>query len=105
MEINNELAKTLVQIVLGEKQTPEISSLIDRTMQPCRVEMIDSRTYLDVCHNISGVQAVMNYLKQRHPSISVVCGFSKLKDTKSILEYLLREAQSIYLVKCPHFKV
>lgn len=76
-------------------------------MQPCRVEQIDGKTYIDVCHNISGVQAVFTYLKTKHLlcNITVVCGFSKLKDTKTILEFLIKEAKAIYFVRCPHFKV
>jgi len=92
VDINNQLAKTVARLLLKEHLTPDIGLLIDRTMQPCRVEMIDSRTYLDVCHNISGVQAVMQYLKLKHSRINVVCGFSKLKDTRSILEHLVKEA-------------
>ena len=42
VDINNQLAKTVARLLLKEHLTPDIGLLIDRTMQPCRVEMIDS---------------------------------------------------------------
>lgn len=43
--------------------------------------------YIDVCHNESGIEAVLRELKQAHPdkSIKVACAFSKMKEIEKML--------------------
>ena len=43
--------------------------------------------YLDVSHNLSAFEAVIDSLKQNHKDckIKIVCGFSKMKDIHSML--------------------
>ena len=51
--------------------------------------------YIDVCHNESGIEAVLRELKQAHPdkSIKVACAFSKMKEIEKMLQMLLAEVQ------------
>ena len=63
--------------------------------------------YIDVCHNISGLQAVISEIKQRDPEkkIRVACAFSKLKDISSMIKFLLSTASTINFLACSHFKL
>lgn len=79
--------------------------------QPCRMQKVvidqDLTAYIDVCHNISGLEAVLRELKMTHPgkSIRVACAFSKMKDITTMIEFLLSQVKSIHFMACPHFKV
>lgn len=63
--------------------------------QPCRMERLAFRrgltVYIDVCHNESGIEAVMREIKQEHPGkkIRVACAFSKMKEIQKMLDMLL----------------
>ena len=63
--------------------------------------------YIDVCHNESGIEAVLSELKLAHPgkSIRVACAFSKMKEIKKMVALLLRDVESIHFLACPHFKL
>lgn len=77
--------------------------------QPCRLEKIETVTiptnkhvYLDVCHNEQGVSAVMNELKKLSycvhkgcSKVTVLCLFSKNKDTQQVLELIGRHLEDI----------
>ena len=63
--------------------------------------------YIDVCHNESGIRAVINELTQTHPgkSIRVACAFSKLKEIRTMIDLLLKHVKSIHFLASPHFKL
>jgi folylpolyglutamate synthase/dihydropteroate synthase len=56
--------------------------------------------YLDVSHNLSAFEAVIESINLKHPgcSITIVCGFSKMKDINSMLEYMLKFTNKIHFV-------
>lgn len=64
----------------------EACSLITQVNQPCRMEKVafssNLTVYIDVCHNESGIDAVLSEIKSTHPgkSIRVACAFSKMKE-------------------------
>ena len=73
-----------------------------------RVDLGQKRTvYIDVCHNESGIKAVLREVKQTHPGtpIRVACAFSKMKEIEKMIAMLLREVQHINFLACPHFKL
>ena len=47
--------------------------------------------YIDVCHNESGVRAVLSEIEEAHPgkSIKVACSFSTEKDIQKPIELML----------------
>jgi folylpolyglutamate synthase/dihydropteroate synthase len=65
--------------------------------------------YLDVCHNLSAFEAVIRSLKSQSPDknikLRVICGFSKMKDINSILEFMVKNVWKIHFVVWPHFKL
>lgn len=63
--------------------------------------------YIDVCHNESGIEAVLSEIKSAHPgkSIRVACAFSKMKEIQNMLGMLLVDVESIHFVASPHFKL
>ena len=56
--------------------------------------------YLDVSHNLSAFEAVVDSLKARHvgSKIRIVCGFSKMKDIHSMLEFMLKFSHKIHFI-------
>ena len=56
--------------------------------------------YLDVSHNLSAFEAVVDSFKEKHKDckIRIVCGFSKMKDIHSMLEFMLKYAQKIQFI-------
>lgn len=63
--------------------------------------------YLDVSHNLSAFEAVIESINIKHPDnkIVIVCSFSKMKDINSILEYMVKTTEKIHFVVQPHFKL
>ena len=63
--------------------------------------------YLDVSHNLSAFEAVIESINIKHPEckIRIVCGFSKMKDINSMLEYMVTNTEKIHFVAVPHFKL
>ena len=56
--------------------------------------------YLDVSHNLSAFEAVVDSLKENHKDckIKIVCGFSKMKDIHSMLEFMVKFSHKIYFI-------
>jgi len=63
--------------------------------------------FIDVCHNISGLEAVITELKLKFPDhrIRVVCAFSKMKDIDRMMRFLLSNTYKIHFAASPHFKL
>lgn len=84
---------------------------VEQVNQPCRMEKVlydrDLPVYIDVCHNESGLQSVLNELKLTHPgkSLRVACAFSKAKEIQKMIAMLLEQTKAIHFLACPHFKL
>ena len=63
--------------------------------------------YLDVSHNLSAFEAVIDSIKDKHKGkkIRIVCGFSKMKDIHSMLEFMIPYSHKIHFIVQQHFKV
>ena len=112
---NEGIAKEVVtQILTKEGRIGALEAALNRvtkTNQPCRMEKVDFsdklKVYIDVCHNISGLEAVINELKFTHPGkmIHVACAFSKMKEIQRMIQFLLSNVHSIHFIATPHFKL
>jgi folylpolyglutamate synthase/dihydropteroate synthase len=72
-----------------------------------RVSAKVSAVFLDVSHNAPAVEKVLSCIQSKHPgkAIRAVCGFGKLKDSSSMLNYLLGCCKAVHIVSKPGCKL
>mmetsp|Transcript_18119 Transcript_18119/g.13167 ORF Transcript_18119/g.13167 Transcript_18119/m.13167 type:complete len:181 (+) Transcript_18119:811-1353(+) len=100
---------------------------IEVSVQPCRFQKVDlhkvipaypslekkgeslseQEVFLDVCHNLSSFEAVVSLLQAKFPArpLRCVCAFSKNKDLKAIIGYMVKNIQRIHFIQLQHFKL
>ena len=121
MDDNHDVVIAILRS-LKETQGLEITEeIIEKGLtfnQPCRMEKVPLQylenlgtktrvVYLDVSHNISALERVFSQINTWHAGapVRVVCGFSKMKDIKKMMHYLLKRITKLNLVSCPHFRL
>lgn len=97
---NEAIAKEVIRVTLEKmERSDQIAHALEKACQvnqPCRMEKVPVgerlTAYIDVCHNISGLEAVLKELKLSHPgkSIRVACAFSKMKEIQKMIQFLLK---------------
>jgi dihydrofolate synthase / folylpolyglutamate synthase len=101
--INTSLALMTLNL-LGIKGTSvSISEALNSVSWPGRLEPINikgKRAYIDVSHNLEGIQKTIEFLKTAHKSepIYTACGFMKDKDYSKMIDMLSKISKKVFLI-------
>ena len=85
----------------GSKET--ITKALNDVVWPGRLESLkikDRVAYIDVSHNMQGVQKTIEFIKSRHKDEKVytACGFMKDKDYGKMIESLEQVSEKVFLI-------
>jgi len=89
---------------LGLKGTKEsITNALSNIVWPGRLELLrikGKKVYLDVSHNIQGMQKTIKFIKSEHKKdfIYTACGFMKDKDYSKMIEMLEEISKKVFLI-------
>ena len=113
--MNTEIVRHVLEIVSAnrgvEGPSKDMIDFITKVSQPCRFERLgDNDVILDVCHNLQGIEAVLDRISVEYPdvdNISIVFTISKKKKIDEVLDLFEADQRisDVHVVGRPHFKL